>query len=237
MFYLPCLCISPSGEVERFPQYFSHHLQEGCDCTSLKSHSEPTRFYKEMRKKQTPFCGSDVFCNTTTCSPPALLFNTGATCRLRPPWARECGGPMGWQPGPSHPWPGGAAPAPGIGHLPGDRDGARLGQDVGLWVGPAQVRPMAGQGRAVGSWRQALPCCYWGRAASPASWNGVLPLGGMREPRVGWSGAVRHGGALRTLTLKNKKSRKQILHSFCFKDFPCFILHFPLSFLHDSKST
>lgn len=32
MFYLQCLCISPSGEAEMFLQYFFHSLQEGCDC-------------------------------------------------------------------------------------------------------------------------------------------------------------------------------------------------------------
>ena len=35
----------------------------------------------------------------------------------------------------------GAAPAPGIGQLPGDHDGLRMGEDVGPWTGPAWQGP------------------------------------------------------------------------------------------------
>lgn len=146
MFYLQCLCISPSGEAEMFLQYFFHRLQEGCDCTCLKSQSEPTWFYKKMRKKQTPFHGSDVFCSTTTCSPLALSFNTGALCRLRPPWGQDLGSytalqGRAWQPGLGPPQ-GGEGQIRATGHSHSHSPGA-LGISLGLWVGPAQVGPMA----------------------------------------------------------------------------------------------
>ena len=88
------------------------------------------------------------------------------------PWGqgtRNCrGSPWGqqdtaWQPGPVPPpqlesregqrTPG-AATALGIGHHPGDRDGPKLGWDMGPQVDPPQQGLWLG--RAVGSWRLAL---------------------------------------------------------------------------------
>lgn len=60
------------------------------------------------------------------------------------PWRGHHG--KAWQPTGT-----GTAPAPGVGHIPEDGHGLRLGQDMGLWVGLAQRGPMGGQGRAVGS--------------------------------------------------------------------------------------
>jgi len=54
---------------------------------------------------------------------------------------------------------GGTRTAPAIGHLPGDRDR----QGHGPLGRPGSMGPMAGQGRAVGSWRAALLRRRWGR--------------------------------------------------------------------------
>lgn len=66
----------------------------------------------------------------------------------------------------------GAAPAPGIRHLPRDR--LRPGQDMG---------PVAGQGRVVGNGRRALLRCPWGR-----DWwlQGIMKW--VPGPWAGWGG-------------------------------------------------
>lgn len=49
--------------------------------------------------------------------------------------------------------------------------------------GPAWTGPFAGQGRAVGSWRSALPWCYWGRGGWP--WEaemGSCAVGRVEDP-------------------------------------------------------
>lgn len=78
---------------------------------------------------------------------------------VRETWGRV------WRPGPipslqsGAGLPGGkrAAPAPGIGHLPGDGDGLRMGQDVGLWMGAAWQRPWPNRTGLLGPGDR--PCC------------------------------------------------------------------------------
>ena len=70
------------------------------------------------------------------------------------PWAGRAG-PGGQGPARSRAAGGtGAAPAPGIGHLPGHRP--RLGWDVGLRVGPARRGPLLGRAGLWGAGDQ--PC-------------------------------------------------------------------------------
>ena len=96
-------------------------------------------------------------------------------------------GPLGWQGHPTTPASsraaGGhrAAPAVGIGHLPGD--GSRLGQGVGLWV-ILPWGPVARQDMAVGRWRPALLRHFWGRGWQP--WGlrwGPGPQAGLGQPQ------------------------------------------------------
>ena len=74
----------------------------------------------------------------------------------------------------------GTAPAPGIGHLPGDKDRPRPGWDLGLWVAQTWQDPWRGwvglwgagdRPRCRGWWPQVLP---WG----PGPWvDGGSPRG------------------------------------------------------------
>lgn len=62
----------------------------------------------------------------------------------------------------------GAAPAPGLGCLPGDRAGLRRGPAAG----PGSMEPMARQGRAVGSWDWAGCGMAGAGPAGPGLWTG-----------------------------------------------------------------
>jgi len=101
----------------------------------------------------------------------------------------------GWQPGPVAPQPGArqpggteGAPAPGIGHLPGDGDSPRPSRDVGPWLGTAGLWGAGGR-----------PCCSIAGAGPEApgglTW-GCGPWAGWGEAGAGWAGTVRAGGAL-----------------------------------------
>lgn len=90
-------------------------------------------------------------------------------------------------------WPGNrgapeAATAQGIRHLPGARDGLRLGQDIGLWLGPAQWGPWLGRARLWGAGDQHPTVWLW----QGLGWSAVLghgqgrgwPRGGQERPLV-----------------------------------------------------
>lgn len=135
LFYLPCL--SPGGEAEVSTVFF-HRPQEGCDCTHLKSGSEPVWFYKETRKKQTPFRGSAAPCNTTTRQLSCSAVPQQGLCRMRPPRGQERRGPRDGRADPTRKGAGRGQ------HGPGDTDGTGMAPYVGLWG------PMARQG--CGDW-------------------------------------------------------------------------------------
>lgn len=101
-------------------------------------------------------------------------------------------------------WGTGAAPVPGIGHLPGDGDRPRSGQDMGLLVGPAlQVTRL---GRVVGSWRWALLWRCWGRGSQLWGLTWGPQLWAVWGQSQGWQGHRRlRSWLLRTLTWRNKK--------------------------------
>jgi len=86
-------------------------------------------------------------------------------------------------------WGTGAAPAPGVGHLPGDGDWPRPDQVVGLRGGPAQQGPWPGR---AGLWGAGdRPCC--GIAGAGADGPRGLTWGpgawaGWGEPRGGSGG-------------------------------------------------
>lgn len=177
MFYLHYLCISLNEVAERCLWYFSHCLQEGCNCTYLKPSLRPQCSQKEIRKPQTPFCGSEVLCNTKT--PPSCSLNSEALCCHRPRRGQEHGGLTAWR---GRVWPagpilpqqerGGSRASPPStssappGHLPGTS-----------WAqGWAKVEP----GRCPVS-RSSSQC----RAprGQPEGENGVLSVSRVRAPR------------------------------------------------------
>lgn len=76
-------------------------------------------------------------------------------------------------------WVTRTAPAPCIGHLPGDEDRLRPGLTVILWVGPAPQGPWPGRAARL-----------WG----PANCSSIAGAGG--DGSKGWHGVLGCGGAL-----------------------------------------
>ena len=125
------------------------------------------------------------------------------------PWEDPPG--KAWQPWPVPlPQPGvsstggtGAAPAMGIGQIPGDRDRLKPGQDVGPWLGPAwQHRWLgrAGPGGAVDG-----PCCSITEAgADIGSWavgRWGEPQGPGRDTGACWCPQGPEIGTLKKMSL------------------------------------
>lgn len=154
LFYSPCL--SPGGEAE-VSAVFSHRPQEGCDCTHLKSQSEPTWFYKETRKKQAPFRGSAAPCNSTTRQLSCSAVPQQGLCRMRPPRGQEHRGPRDGRADPARKGAGWGQ------HGPGDTDGTGMALYVGLWGahGQAGLWGLEPRGADLGRWGLVVPSGPW----------------------------------------------------------------------------
>lgn len=125
------------------------------------------------------------------------------------------GGPDVWAPGhgedhlhprgwgavscrPHHPQPGsmtgrgswGHPPAQTVGHLSGDTDRLKLGQDISPRVGPGLAEPVSEQGWAGGSWSPALVRCLWRETPLVSLWYKENILDSIHKEILFWSSVV-----------------------------------------------